>query len=172
MTEDLSIRPFKDGDKLSVRNLFIQINRLIAPKGMEQQFEDYIERSLAEEIDCIPEYYKQHHGSFWITEQNGMLKGMFGLEKWGDDGMELRRMYVDPDTRRQGIAGRMLSFAENHCRKNSIKQLHLSTSELQPAALSLYKNAGYPITHEEQADTASNKTIGGGIRRYYFTKTL
>jgi putative acetyltransferase len=42
----------------------------------------------------------------------------------------------------------------------------------KPATLSLYKNAGFPITHEGQAETASNKTIGGGIRRYYFTKAL
>jgi len=139
---------------------------------MELQFEDYITRFLAEKIDRIPEYYEHHHGSFWIGEQNGVLKCMFGLERWGDDGMEIRRMYVDPNARRQGIARHMLSFAENHCQVNSVKQLHLSTSELQPAALSLYKNAGFSMTHEEQVRTASNKTIGGRISRYHFTKAL
>jgi len=58
MTDVLSIRPFKDCDKKSVRGLFIQINRLIAPEGMEQQFEEYIGRSLVAEIDHISEYYK------------------------------------------------------------------------------------------------------------------
>ena len=168
----MSIRPFKDGDKQKVPDLFIQINRLIAPKGTEQQFEEYIGRSLAAEIDHISNYYKQHFDNFWVAKQNGTLKGMFGLEQWKDDGLELRRMYVDPGTRRQGIAGHMLCFVEIYCWENGVNQLHLSTSELQPAALALCKYAGFPITHEEQVETAGDKTIGGGIRRYYFTKPL
>jgi hypothetical protein len=28
------------------------------------------------------------------------------------------------------------------------------------------------LLREEVAETASNKTVGGGIRRYYFAKTL
>jgi hypothetical protein len=48
----------------------------------------------------------------------------------------------------------------------------LSTSELQPAALELYQHAGYRLLHEAVAGQASNKTLGGGIRRYYFEKVL
>ena len=48
----------------------------------------------------------------------------------------------------------------------------MSTSELQHAALALYRQAGYLLLREEVAETASNKTVGGGIRRYYFAKTL
>jgi hypothetical protein len=48
----------------------------------------------------------------------------------------------------------------------------LSTSELQREALSLYRNAGYGLVREEVAVAASNKTIGGGIRRYHFSKIL
>jgi len=50
--------------------------------------------------------------------------------------------------------------------------MNLSTSELQREALSFYQNAGYEPVGEELAVVASNKTLGGGIRRYYFTKAL
>jgi GNAT superfamily N-acetyltransferase len=86
--------------------------------------------------------------------------------------MELRRMYVDPAERRAGIARQMLKFAEEECRRRGIPRLELSTSELQYAALALYRQAGYLLLREEVAETASNKTVGGGIRRYYFAKTL
>jgi GNAT superfamily N-acetyltransferase len=86
--------------------------------------------------------------------------------------MELRRMYVDPDVRRRGIARRMLEFAEQECRGRNRSRLDLSTSELQREALALYENAGYVRVREEAAVVASNKTIGGGIRRYHFTKVL
>jgi putative acetyltransferase len=48
----------------------------------------------------------------------------------------------------------------------------LSTSELQPAALELYQHAEYRLLNEAVAEQASNKTLGGGIRRYYFEKFL
>ena len=49
-----------------------------------------------------------------------------------------------------------------------MRKLELSTSELQPAALELYGHAGYRLLNEAAAEQASNKTLGGGIRRYYF----
>ena len=48
----------------------------------------------------------------------------------------------------------------------------LSTSELQSAAISLYRNTGYRLVREAIVAEASNKTIGGGIRRFYFVKDI
>ena len=98
--------------------------------------------------------------------------GTFGLEPAIGSAMELRRMYVDPSMRRVGIARRMLQFAEEECRRRGVARLKLSTSELQDAALALYRNAGYTQLREEIAVAVSNKTVGGGIRRYYFEKVL
>lgn len=81
-------------------------------------------------------------------------------------------MYVAPAARRRGIARKMLAFAEQECRHRDRLQLQLSTSELQEDALALYRNAGYENVREEIADASSNKTLGGGIRRYHFTKRL
>jgi len=81
-------------------------------------------------------------------------------------------MYVDPDARRGGIARTMLQYAEDECRRRNVPKLELSTSELQPAALELYRRAGYRLQQEVIAEQASNKTLGGGIRRYHFDKTL
>jgi putative acetyltransferase len=97
---------------------------------------------------------------------------MSGLELVGADVMELRRMYVDLAARRGGIARQMLQFAEDECRRRNIARLELSTSELQSAALAFYRRAGYRMIREEIVETASNKTLGGGIRRYYFEKVL
>lgn len=107
-----------------------------------------------------------------MATNDDRLVGMFGLEKSGDQAMELRRMYVDPNRRRLGIARKMLKFAEDHCRGNNLSQLDLSTSETQPAALALYRNSGFELVREVIAQEATNKTIGGGIRRYHFKKAL
>jgi GNAT superfamily N-acetyltransferase len=152
--------------------LFVLVNRQLAPPGAREAFEAYIEQSIAEEIGRITAYYREHDGGFWVATRGGVLVGMFGLECAAPDAMELRRMYVDPGARRAGIARTMLRFAETECRRFGDSRLELSTSELQPAALGLYRGSGYRLVREEVAEMASNKTVGGGIRRYYFEKEI
>jgi GNAT superfamily N-acetyltransferase len=168
----MEIRDFSADDAAAVRELFIRVNRLLAPADMKDAFESYIARSLTEEIDRISDYYSERNGGFWVARDGEKIVGMFGLEPSSEDAMELRRMYIDPDFRRRGIARRMLDFAEQECRRRDRPRLNLSTSELQHAALALYRNAGYALVREEIAEAASHKTLGGGIRRYYFTKAL
>ena len=53
-----------------------------------------------------------------------------------------------------------------------IFRLELSTSELQEAALSFYRNSGYRLMREDFAQIGSNKTVGAGLRPFYFEKCL
>ena len=99
MATEIVIRPFSERDAVQVRELFITINRLLAPPHLRDVFEAYIERSLVEEIDRIPAYYTEHVGSFWVAVKDDKVVGMFGLEGTSDGAKELRRMYVDPPAR-------------------------------------------------------------------------
>lgn len=172
MHPEITIRPYEDRDANPVRELFVTVNRLLSPPDMREAFEGYIARSLAEEVGRVSSYYNEHGGAFWVACQDGNIVGMFGLEPFDDNSYELRRMYVSPTVRRLGIASEMLRFAENECRRRGIRRIELSTSELQPAAVALYRRAGYRLVREIVAAQASNKTIGGGIRRFHFDKDL
>ena len=169
---EVTIRPFAEQDAAQVRELFITVNRLLSPPHLRDAFEAYIERALREEIDRIPAYYSERDGGFWVAVKGDKVVGTFGLERASDDAMELRRMYVDPSARRQGIARRMLQFAEDECRSRNISRLQLSTAEIQQAALALYRKAGHRLVAEETVEAVSNKTVGSGILRYYLEKTL
>jgi GNAT superfamily N-acetyltransferase len=168
----VEIRPFQDSDAPEVRELFIATNRLLSPPDLRDAFEAYIERALTEEIDRIAAYYREHDGGFWVAIQSNRVVGTFGLERAAPDAMELRRMYVDLSARRTGIGRRMLQYAEDECRRRKIVRLELSTAEIQSAALALYRNAGYQLLGAEVADVGSNKTVGSGLRRFYFQKIL
>ncbi len=169
--EDILIRPFRSSDAAPVRDLFVRVNRSLAPPDMREAFEGYIQRSLDEEMGRVADYYAEKGGGFWVAVRADALIGMFGLEP-SEMGMELRRMYTDPNARRQGAARLMLARAEEEAARMGAGQLDLSTSELQSAALGLYRSAGYELVREEVAEAASNKTLGGGLRRYHFVKLL
>jgi putative acetyltransferase len=169
---EITIRPFVEQDAAQVRELFITVNRLLSPPDLRDTFEVYIEHALVEEIDRILAYYGERDGCFWVAVTGDRVVGTFGLERASDDAMELRRMYVDPSARRQGIACRMLQLAEDECRRRNVSRLQLSTAEIQQAALALYRNAGYRLVREGTAEALSNKTVGSGIRRYYLEKIL
>jgi GNAT superfamily N-acetyltransferase len=67
--------------------------------------------------------------------------------------MELRRMYVHFSTRRAGIGRQMLAFAEDECRRRNAFRLVLGTSELQDAALALYRASGYSLVRESASSS-------------------
>ena len=81
-------------------------------------------------------------------------------------------MYVQPSARRRGVARAMLAHAEAEARRAGYRRIVLSTSELQQAALAFYRGAGYEALGQERATAATNKTVGGGIRRFHFAKRL
>jgi GNAT superfamily N-acetyltransferase len=172
MDQEVTIRPFAEHDTAQVRQLFITVARLLSPPNLRDAFEAYIERALTEEIDRIPAYYGERDGGFWVAVKGDKVVGTFGLERASDDAMELRRMYVNPSARRQGIARQMLQLAEDECRRRNVSRLELGTAEIQQAALALYRNAGFGLVREETVEALSNKTVGSGIRRYYLEKIL
>lgn len=167
-----AIRRYTDADHAAVRGLFIQINRELAPTHLSVAFESYVAVSLAREIDRLADYYSEKQGSFWVAHDGVQLAGMFGIEGVASAAAELRRMYVDIAYRKRGLVRMMLEHAERTCREAGTAALTLSTSELQQAALAFYKNAGYRLVREETGAAQSNKTVGGGIRRYFFEKQL
>lgn len=168
----LVIWRYEPGDHAAVRALVIDINRELAPAAMRTAFEDYITRSLGEEIDRIPEYYGARGGGFWIaTEDAVAVVGTFGLERMDTNAAELRRMYVARNRRRSGIARLMLQRAEELCRETGCRRLTLATSELQPAAIELYRRSGNRQVREEVSETETNKAIAG-LHRFYFAKDL
>lgn len=167
-----AIVPFSAQYAEDVRVLFIAINRALAPADRHDTFEAYIARSLEEEIDRIDDYYARAGGLFRLAVAGDALRGMYGLEPQDAAHIELRRMYVAPDFQRRGLARQMLLDAERQAASRGYEKLVLSTFELQQAALGLYSSAGFDLVREEIAETASNKTVGGGIRRFHFEKRL
>lgn len=167
------IRRYEHRDAEAVRNLFVRVNRALAPPGMREAFDSYIALAIREEIGRIDDYYAGPRRGFWVAEDpSGTIVGTFGLEPAGEDAAELRRMYVAPEAHRRGIARAMLAEAEHVVAGWRLARLVLNTAEIQEAALAFYRSAGYRLVWEEVAEAVSNKTAGAGLRHFHFEKDL
>jgi GNAT superfamily N-acetyltransferase len=69
--------------------------------------------------------------------------GCVGLRRVSAETAELKRMYVRPERRGQGIARALLAACEQAARDLGYVQLWLETGTLQPEAVALYLSAGY-----------------------------
>ena len=67
-----------------------------------------------------------------------------------DDYMpEITEVYVKPEYRKRGIAGEMISFAEEYCRRNyPLHKFELLTGERNNDAQSVYRRLGYSSDNE------------------------
>jgi putative acetyltransferase len=169
---EIYIRPFEPADLPAVRDLFIEVHRVLVPPAMQTQFDRYIRQALSEEIDRLQEYYAEREGSFWVALLGDCLVGNFGLEQMPGSAMKLRRMYVDVHFRRHGIGRHMLRFAEETCLQLGASALEGSTTELQPEAMRLFQSLGYRLARDEIANERTSNTLGSGIRRYFYRKEL
>ncbi|MFO1217247.1 MAG: GNAT family N-acetyltransferase [Burkholderiaceae bacterium] len=61
----------------------------------------------------------------------------------GADCGELKRMWVNPDYRGQGIGRAVLDFLEREAARRGCRAFVLETGHLQAEALALYEHAGY-----------------------------
>ncbi|MEU3372316.1 GNAT family N-acetyltransferase [Streptomyces sp. NPDC006660] len=64
-------------------------------------------------------------------------------ENYRDGDAELKRMYVIPEARGQGLARRILATLEADARAAGRTRMVLETGDKQPEAIALYVSAGY-----------------------------
>ena len=81
--------------------------------------------------------------AFFIIRDNGILIGCGGVQFFGSDYGEVKRMYIRPQFRGLGFAKLMLDHLTEYSRSNGIKLLRLETGIHQREAIALYERAGF-----------------------------
>jgi putative acetyltransferase len=81
--------------------------------------------------------------SFLVADRQGDAVGCIGLMPVVAGVGEIKRMYVRPDQRGQGIARRLIGSAEALARHRGATTLRLATGSRQPEAITLYESLDY-----------------------------
>jgi len=80
-----------------------------------------------------------------VAYDNGMPVGCGAIKEYSPDTMEVKRMYVIPGKRAQGIASFILTHLEIWAFELNYLKCILETGKKQPDAIALYKKNGYKI---------------------------
>jgi GNAT superfamily N-acetyltransferase len=81
--------------------------------------------------------------AFFMTRHDGIPAGCGGVQFYGHDYGEIKRMFVRPQFRGLGLARLMLNHLEAYAREHGIHVLRLETGIHQREAIRLYEKCGF-----------------------------
>ncbi len=81
-----------------------------------------------------------------VVSVDGQPAACGAIRDHGGSEVEIKRMYVSPQFRRQGLARRVLEELEQAARELGYSRAVLETGVRQAAAIALYQSVGYELT--------------------------
>src|SRR6266508_3034301 len=81
--------------------------------------------------------------TFFVTRHAGVLAGCGGIELFGTEYGEIKRMYVRPQFRGLGLAKLMLNHLAAYAKDQQVYLLRLETGIHQKEAITLYERIGF-----------------------------
>jgi GNAT superfamily N-acetyltransferase len=130
--ERLDIRPARLGDPE------VEPLRVGLAEEYERLYGSNDEMSAYDAADFDPP-----SGTFLVVWMDGRVVAGGGVRRWAEDIGEIKRMWVAPDRRRQGLGLAVLKALEDAGRRLGYRRLRLETGQPQHAAIVLYEAAGY-----------------------------
>lgn len=101
------------------------------------------------DLSDIETNYMAAGGTFEVIESGGRVVGTWGLYPQNREVCELRKMYLLPEVRGQGLGQEVLVRALDHARSRGFWRVELETAEVLREAIGLYRKFGFrPVTSE------------------------
>jgi putative acetyltransferase len=133
-----------------VRELFLEYAQSL---GIDLCFQNF-ERELAE----LPGAYEPPEGRLLLAMDRLVVAGCVALRNLGDRNCEMKRLYVRPAHRAQGVGGKLARAVIAEATAEGYERMRLDTLESLEAALRLYQSLGFrPI------DPYYNNPHGGTV---------
>lgn len=81
------------------------------------------------------------------------------FKKYDNETVELKRIFVVKENRRQGLSKIIVNKLEEAARTSGFRTAVLETGKNQPEAINLYKNAGYEVIQNYGQYAGNNNSV-------------
>jgi GNAT superfamily N-acetyltransferase len=107
-----------------------------------------LDENLTERYGAMQKQYEQHNRVDYINDVVVLMKDTIpvacgALKECDETSVELKRIFVRTDQRRQGLAKLIVQELEKIAREKGVKYALLETGIKQIEAINLYKNNGF-----------------------------
>lgn len=114
----------------------------------------------------VENFYQSAGGEFWVISHQGQLVGTGGYYpvSRGEKAVEIRKMYLLPTVRGQGLGKFLLQELEQAIAARNFQRIWIETASVLVEAIKLYESSGYqPAEGVETArcDRVYMKAISG-----------
>ena len=132
---DATIRSCRPSDVAEVASLVTAI--------LQKELPEDESAYSREDLQQLVETYAAPNSTFLVAETGDHIVGTCGVK--GEDARTaiLRRLFVDPEHRRRGIASALLREALSFCRKRGFREVVIRTSGRMEAATRLCRALGF-----------------------------
>jgi putative acetyltransferase len=98
-----------------------------------------------QDVLTIEESYWAKGGEFWVVEAEGCLVGTAGYYpvNRGENAVEIRKMYLTPEVRGQGLGRYLLQSLERAIIAKGYTHAWIQTASALKEAVQLYERSGY-----------------------------
>ena len=98
-----------------------------------------------EDVLKIEEFYQNKGGEFWVVERQSKLVATAAYYpiKRGNNSVEIRKMYLLPEVRRQGLGTFLLKELEKRIAERGFNEIWIETATVLKEAVILYEKNGY-----------------------------
>ncbi|HEY9659490.1 MAG TPA: GNAT family N-acetyltransferase [Allocoleopsis sp.] len=135
---DYYIRDWQPDDRQTAADL-------IASVLMEYQLGGCDPTGADWDVLHVEQAYWQRGGEFWVVERNNKLVGTaayYPIER-GTNAVEIRKMYLLPSARGQGLGRYLLHQLEEAIVAKGFEQIWIETASVLKEAVQLYEGNGY-----------------------------
>src|SRR5579884_4210856 len=113
---------------------------------------------------ATPRDFAPPAGAFLVAYRAGRAVGCGGLKPLDCRHAEVKRLYVAPESRGAGVARRLLDALEAAARERGHDVVRLDTGNRQPAALALFRSAGYEPIPDYNGNPAASHWLEKRLR--------
>lgn len=118
-------------------------------------------------ISADPDELRRPEGLLLVARLNGQVVGCGALKLHGDAPAEIKRMWVSPATRGQGVGRRLLAALEQEACAAGATGVRLETNGALSEAIALYRRAGFTevpaFNDEPYAHHWFEKSLSGDV---------
>lgn len=126
-----------------LENVKLLFNEYTAMLGVNLAFQGY-----DAEIKNLPGKYAMPSGRLYIAYCGNKAAGCIALRKFGEDGCEMKRLFVRPEYRHLKIGKKLVDKIITDAHELKYKHMVLDTLSNLHGAVALYKKSGF---HEVEA---------------------